>query len=211
MNRYNGQTRVGRLHVRGLCRPNRQDGFARSRSSAATSSAGRLLAARPHVRAATYRPDSRAFGASDCRRATRARADHVSTSTARPQPRTVRVAMLPAPIKSNRTEARARNMYGNDRPDNLYTCSLVGPRCRHRKLKWHYQLHTHDVTLGMPSPTLRSHEGQRQAGEAVRPANRNGFFYALDRATRKLLAARSYTKFTWLLASARMTAELSRP
>ena len=33
--------------------------------------------------------------------------------------------------------------------------------------------------------------------KAVVHANRNGFFYALDRATGKVLAARNYTKVTW--------------
>jgi alcohol dehydrogenase (cytochrome c) len=92
------------------------------------------------------------------------------------------------------------DLNGDERPgDNLYTCSLVALDADTGKLKWHYQFTPHDVHDwdAISDPVLVDLNVKGKPVKAVVHANRNGFFYALDRATGKLLAARSYTKVTW--------------
>jgi len=89
---------------------------------------------------------------------------------------------------------------GDVRPgDNLYTCSLVAIDADTGKLKWHFQFTPHDVhdwdAISDPIPMDLTINGKTVP--AVVQANRNGFFYALDRANGKLLLAKAYTKVTW--------------
>jgi alcohol dehydrogenase (cytochrome c) len=91
-------------------------------------------------------------------------------------------------------------MDGDVRPgDNLYTCSLVAIDGDTGKLKWHYQFTPHDVHDwdAASDPVLTDLVIKGRAVKAVMQANRNGYFYALDRISGKLLHARAYTKVTW--------------
>ena len=92
------------------------------------------------------------------------------------------------------------DMDGDVRPgDNLYTCSLVAVDADTGKLKWHFQFTPHDVhdwdAVSDPVSVNLVLEGRTVP--AVIQANRNGYFYALDRANGKLLLAKAYTKVTW--------------
>jgi alcohol dehydrogenase (cytochrome c) len=92
------------------------------------------------------------------------------------------------------------DLNGDVRPgDNLYTCSLVALDADTGKLKWHFQFTPHDVhdwdAVSDPVPVDIVTNGKLVP--AVIQANRNGFFYALDRASGKLLFAKAYTKVTW--------------
>src|SRR5437667_22095 len=92
------------------------------------------------------------------------------------------------------------DLNGDDRRgDNLYTCSLVALDADTGKLRWHYQFTPHDVHDwdAIADPVLVDLKIKGKPVKAVVQANRNGFFYALDRATGKLLATRSYTTVTW--------------
>ncbi len=92
------------------------------------------------------------------------------------------------------------DMLGEVRPgDNLYTCSLVALDADTGKLKWHYQFTPHDVHDwdAVADPVLASLTLNGRTVKAVIQANRNGYFYALDRTNGKLLHARAYTKVTW--------------
>ncbi|NOJ46662.1 methanol/ethanol family PQQ-dependent dehydrogenase [Bradyrhizobium archetypum] len=83
--------------------------------------------------------------------------------------------------------------------DNLYTCAVLALEPKTGKIKWHYQFSPNnpfdydavaemvlaDVTIeGKPTKVLMD-------------ANRNGFFYVLDRTNGKLLAANPYVKVNW--------------
>ena len=92
------------------------------------------------------------------------------------------------------------DMNGDVRPgDNLYSCSVVALDVDTGKLKWHFQMTPHDVhDWDAISDTVLvdiKHDGKPV--KALVQANRNGFFYALDRATGKFLFAKPYTKVTW--------------
>ena len=92
------------------------------------------------------------------------------------------------------------DMDGDVRPgDNLYTCSMVALDADTGKLKWHFQFTPHDThdwdAIGDPILADVTVGGRKV--KAVIQANRNGYFYALDRANGKFLLARPYTKVTW--------------
>ena len=81
-------------------------------------------------------------------------------------------------------------MYGGDRQgDNLYTASFVALDADSGKLRWHYQFTPHDVwdydATHVPVLADIMFGGQRR--KVVLNANRNGFFYVIDRETGKLL------------------------
>ena len=92
------------------------------------------------------------------------------------------------------------DMNGDVRPgDNLYTCSVVALDADTGKLKWHFQYTPHDVhdwdaTEDLPLVDLNLNG---KVVKAVIQANRNGYYYALDRVTGKLVAAKPYTQVTW--------------
>jgi alcohol dehydrogenase (cytochrome c) len=85
--------------------------------------------------------------------------------------------------------------YGDDRAgDNLYTCSLLALDADTGKLRWHFQFTPHDIhdwdSAHVPVQAEVTIGGQRR--RVVMVANRNGFFYTLDRETGKLLVARTF-------------------
>ena len=85
--------------------------------------------------------------------------------------------------------------YGDDREgDNLYTCSLVALDLDTGKLKWHYQFTPHDVhdwdSVHVPVQAEMKIDGQNR--KVIMVANRNGFFYTLDRENGKLLVAKPF-------------------
>jgi alcohol dehydrogenase (cytochrome c) len=92
------------------------------------------------------------------------------------------------------------DMNGEERRgDNLYTCSLLAIDADTGKIKWHFQFTPHDLhdwdAIGDPVLTDLVMNGRTV--KAVIQANRNGFFYALDRTNGKVLVSKSYTRVTW--------------
>jgi len=85
------------------------------------------------------------------------------------------------------------------RGDNLYTCSLIAIEADTGKIKWHFQFTPHDLhdwdAIGDPVLTDLVIDGRTV--KAVIQANRNGFFYALDRTNGKVLLSKAYTRVTW--------------
>jgi alcohol dehydrogenase (cytochrome c) len=90
--------------------------------------------------------------------------------------------------------------YGEDRVgDNLYTCSLVAIDADTGKLKWHYQFTPHDTHDWDANhvPVLAELMIRGEHRKVVMVANRNGFFYTLDRTTGKVLVARPFVETSW--------------
>jgi alcohol dehydrogenase (cytochrome c) len=85
------------------------------------------------------------------------------------------------------------------RGDNLYSCSIVALDADTGTLKWYYQFTPHDVhdwdAISDPVLVDLSIEGRKV--KALIQANRNGFFYALDRSNGKVLKAKPYTEVSW--------------
>ena len=84
--------------------------------------------------------------------------------------------------------------------DNLYTNSIVALEAKTGKLRWHYQFTPHDLWDwdAQEPPVLIDALFQGQPRKLLLQANRNGFFYVLDRTDGKVLLARPFVqKLTW--------------
>jgi alcohol dehydrogenase (cytochrome c) len=83
--------------------------------------------------------------------------------------------------------------------DNLYTSSLVAIDVETGKAKWHFQFTPHDVHDWDANqiPVLVDTEINGRPRKVVVMANRNAFYYVLDRATGEYLHGSAYTKQTW--------------
>ena len=97
---------------------------------------------------------------------------------------------------------------GNPGPDyhsesregvNLYSDSLVVLDADTGKLKWHYQFTPHDVHDydSTEVPILADIPINGQTRKVVMFANRNGFYYTLDRNTGKIIVAKPLVVTTW--------------
>ena len=90
--------------------------------------------------------------------------------------------------------------YGGDRiGDNLYTTSIVALDADTGKLRWHYQFTPHDTHDWDSNhvPVLAEVPIGGQTRRVVMVANRNSFFYVLDRATGELLLGKPFTGTQW--------------
>jgi alcohol dehydrogenase (cytochrome c) len=92
------------------------------------------------------------------------------------------------------------DLYGEGRAgDNLYTSSLVALDADTGARKWHFQfvphdLHDWDACL---APVLLDLKWKGRDRKLVVQANRNGFFYVLDRETGEFLFGTPFARQTW--------------
>jgi alcohol dehydrogenase (cytochrome c) len=89
---------------------------------------------------------------------------------------------------------------GDARPgDNLYSCSLLAVDPDKGTLRWHFQFTPHDTHDWDSNhvPVLIDAPYQGRPRKLVAVANRNAFFYLLDRATGEFLLGAPYVKQTW--------------
>ena len=90
--------------------------------------------------------------------------------------------------------------YGAERAgDNLYTSSLVALDADTGKLRWHYQFTPHDLHDwdAAQVPVLATLPLEQGSTKVVMAANRNGFFYVIDRGSGKVLLARPFVQTAW--------------
>jgi alcohol dehydrogenase (cytochrome c) len=83
--------------------------------------------------------------------------------------------------------------------DNLYTCSLLAIDANTGKMKWYFQFsphETHDWDSSEP-PILFDAKVEGQTRHLVALANRNAFYYVLDRDTGKFITGVPFAKQTW--------------
>ena len=83
--------------------------------------------------------------------------------------------------------------------DNLYSDSVVALDPDTGKLKWHFQFTPHDEFDydSTQVPVLADIEWQGRPRKVMLWANRNGFWYVLDRATGEFLSGKPFAKVTW--------------
>jgi len=89
---------------------------------------------------------------------------------------------------------------GDERPgDNLYTCALLALDAKDGKIKWHFQFTPHDVHDwdATEIPVLFDAALNGRTRKLVAMANRNAFYYVLDRENGQFLSATQYVKQTW--------------
>jgi len=91
------------------------------------------------------------------------------------------------PSPSNRGEGRAG--------DNLYSNSLLALDPDTGELKWYFQFTKHDEhDWDATQVPVMMDQGEKHL---IAQANRNGFFYVIDRSTGKLVFSNPYAKVTW--------------
>jgi alcohol dehydrogenase (cytochrome c) len=80
--------------------------------------------------------------------------------------------------------------------DNLYTSSILALEPKTGKLKWYYQTTPHDVhDWDATEPlVLIDRDWQSNPRKLLIQANRNGFFYVIDRESGKVLLAKPFIK-----------------
>lgn len=85
--------------------------------------------------------------------------------------------------------------------DNLYADSVVALDADTGKLKWHYQFSPGDEFDwdSVQVPVLADIEWQGRTRKVMLWANRNGFFYTLDRVTGEFLMGKPFVKQNWAL------------
>ncbi len=99
------------------------------------------------------------------------------------------------------TSNAAPDFDGTVRPgDNLYTACVLAIDATSGKLKWYFQFTPHDVYDydANETPVLVDIEENGSIRHLLLQANRNGFFYVLDRSNGKFLRATPFLeKITW--------------
>jgi alcohol dehydrogenase (cytochrome c) len=94
-------------------------------------------------------------------------------------------------------------MYGDDREgDNLYAASVVALDADSGTLRWYYQFTPHDTWDydATHVPVLADLAIAGQPRKVLLNANRNGFFYVLDRVTGQFILGKPFVKTTWASA-----------
>ena len=83
--------------------------------------------------------------------------------------------------------------------DNLYTDSVVALNADTGQLKWHYQFTPHDEFDydSTQVPVLADIQWQGRPRKVMLWANRNGFWYALDRASGEFLRGKPFVRVNW--------------
>lgn len=99
------------------------------------------------------------------------------------------------------TSNAAPDFSGESRPgDDLYTSSVLALEPETGKLKWYFQFTPHDLYDydANETPVLIDVEQKDGPRHLLAQANRNGFFYVLDRTTGKFLNATPFVeKLNW--------------
>jgi quinohemoprotein ethanol dehydrogenase len=92
--------------------------------------------------------------------------------------------------------ADLRNSRGKD---NLYVCSIIALNANTGEYKWHFQTVPGDTwdydsvaQLILADLTIKG-----QPRKVIMQANKNGFFYELDRLTGKFISGQPFVKVTW--------------
>jgi len=89
---------------------------------------------------------------------------------------------------------------GDNRPgDNLYTCSLLALNPDDGSIKWHFQFTPHDTHDwdAVQNVILFEAPVNGRSRKLVAQANRNGFYYVLDRTNGEFVAGAPFVKQTW--------------
>ena len=83
--------------------------------------------------------------------------------------------------------------------DNLYTCSVLALDPETGRMRWYFQFTPHDVHDwdANEAPVLIDAVFRGRPRKLIIQANRNAFFYVLDRTTGEFLLGKPFAKQTW--------------
>jgi quinohemoprotein ethanol dehydrogenase len=88
---------------------------------------------------------------------------------------------------------------GTKGKDGLYTCSIVAVHASTGELKWHYQAVPDDTWDfdSVQQMMLADITIDGRPRKVIMQANKNGFFYVLDRVTGEFISAQPFAKVNW--------------
>ncbi len=102
-------------------------------------------------------------------------------------------------VGTGNAEPWAQQLRTATRKDNLYVCSILAIRSETGELKWHYQVVPGDIWdfdsvqhLMLADLTING-----RSRKVIMQANKNGFFYVIDRLTGQFISAGPFSKVTW--------------
>jgi len=83
--------------------------------------------------------------------------------------------------------------------DNLYVASIVAVNVNTGELKWHYQMVPGDQWDydSVQQMTLADLQINNKTRKVIMQANKNGFFYVLDRITGEFISAAPFSRVSW--------------
>ena len=83
--------------------------------------------------------------------------------------------------------------------DNLYVASIVAVNVNNGELKWHYQMVPGDQWDydSVQQMTLADLQINGRTRKVIMQANKNGFFYVLDRITGEFISAAPFSRVSW--------------
>jgi quinohemoprotein ethanol dehydrogenase len=83
--------------------------------------------------------------------------------------------------------------------DNLYVCSILAVHVDSGELKWHYQVVPGDIWDydSVQHLMLGNFTINGRARKVIMQANKNGFYYVLDRLTGQFISAGPYARINW--------------
>jgi PQQ-dependent dehydrogenase (methanol/ethanol family) len=83
--------------------------------------------------------------------------------------------------------------------DNLYVASIVAVNVNTGELKWHYQMVPGDQWDydSVQQMTLADLQINGRTRKVIMQANKNGFFYVLDRITGEFISAQPFSRVSW--------------
>jgi alcohol dehydrogenase (cytochrome c) len=106
-----------------------------------------------------------------------------------------KIGGAPAWITGSYDPATNTTFWAGREGDNLYSNSLLALDPDTGKLKWYFQFTKHDEhDWDATQVPVMIDDGDKHW---IAQANRNGFFYVIDRATGKLVSSNAYAKVTW--------------
>jgi quinohemoprotein ethanol dehydrogenase len=92
-----------------------------------------------------------------------------------------------------------RNSKGGKDKDNLYVCSILAVQGATGELKWHYQMVPGDSWDfdSVQQMILADITIDGQPRKVIMQANKDGFYYVLDRISGQFISAQPFSKVTW--------------
>ena len=105
-------------------------------------------------------------------------------------------------VGTGNAEPWAQQLRTKTPKDNLYACSILAVSSSTGELKWHYQVVPGDIWdfdsvqhLILADLTDTVHGGRPR--KVIMQANKNGFFYVIDRLTGEFISAGPFSRVTW--------------
>jgi quinohemoprotein ethanol dehydrogenase len=96
-------------------------------------------------------------------------------------------------------EPWAESLRGSAGKDNLYVCSILAVSVETGELKWHYQMVPGDSWDfdSVQQMILAELNIKGKTRKVIMQANKDGFYYVIDRVTGEFISAQPFSKVTW--------------